>query len=143
MHALIRMEHVSIGESDETLKDLHELLETAPYAAAEQVILLLSRTGLTEKQSRRLLRTFAKAALRIAAVEDALTHPSPTDHLFVLSLQFWQKERIAVLLLRLLCSYADLTTVRDITSRVPVLFDEVFESNLYRMAHLDAGTAVR
>jgi hypothetical protein len=65
--------------------------------------------------------------------------PSPIDHLFAPSLQFWQKEKIAVLLLRLFCAYGDLIGVQEVSSRAPGLFDDVFEDNLYRMAHLDRG----
>ena len=69
----------------------------------EQVICALSEraAGLTEKQKRRYLTFFARAALRIIRIEGFLSETNPVDALFAPSLQPWQKEKIGALLLRL------------------------------------------
>lgn len=64
-------------DSDPISQALHSTLEKAPFAAAEQVLVLLSGTSsFTEKQTRRFLRVFARATLQIVAVENAASDPS-------------------------------------------------------------------
>lgn len=122
------VEQMTATPNDEQIvQELHARVQSAPYAVAEQAGLYLSRAGWTEKERRRLLHAFARAALQIVAIEDAGSLPNPLDYLFTPSLQFWQKERIAVLLLHLFCVYGDLASVQEIMSRAPALFDEVLK----------------
>jgi hypothetical protein len=134
-----RMESNVLPDVDSVVQELHSRIQTSAYAVAEEVIDHLERPGLTDKHKRKLLKAFARATLQIIAVEDARNHPNPIDNLFSPSLQFWQKERVAVLLLRLFTHYPDATAVSEITSRAPALFDEVFEDNLYRLGKIDCG----
>jgi hypothetical protein len=125
---------------------LYAEIESHPAFAAEQALEGLSEIErLGEIQSagklvRKLLNVFARSALSVAGVEDALHHASPVDGLFAPSLSFRQKELVSIFLLRLFTEYPAITRSPEFSLRAPSLFDEVFHDNLYRVAKVDVST---